>query len=175
MMKATSSGRAPDLGMDHRAIVWCHNLLLSMRTVIFTLVQTDRQHLSATDRVDAVRESLSVDSNYDFLSSAGQLRIAFRVRWMHKPRDSNRIDSTQLECDSLASALSPSLVSSTLEVIRHIASNSHGVGSTIQCRAIDYFIRLHWGLALHRCKYIVGSCSVNATARIDDRPLPAVY
>jgi hypothetical protein len=32
---ATSAGRAPDLGTDHRAIVWCRNLLLSMRTVIF--------------------------------------------------------------------------------------------------------------------------------------------
>jgi hypothetical protein len=88
MMKATSAGRAPDLGMDHRAIVWCHNFLLSMRTVIFTLVQTDRQHLSATDRVDAVRGSLSMDSNYDFLSSAGQLRITFRVRWMRNRDDS---------------------------------------------------------------------------------------
>jgi hypothetical protein len=94
MMKATSSGRAPDLGMDHRAIVWCHNFLLSMRTVIFTLVQTDRQHLSTTDRVDAVRESLSMDSNYDFLSSAGQLRITFRVRWMRKRDDSVQFDST---------------------------------------------------------------------------------
>jgi hypothetical protein len=80
MMKATSSGRQPDLGMDHRAIAWCHNLLLSVRTVIFTLVQTDRKNLPATDRVAAVLESLSIDSTkYDFLSSAKELRTTFRV------------------------------------------------------------------------------------------------
>ena len=94
MMEATSSGRAPDLGMDHRAIVWCHNFVLTMRTVIFTLVQTDRQHLSATERADAVHESLSMDSNYDFLSSARQLRITFRVRWMRKRDDLIQSDPT---------------------------------------------------------------------------------
>jgi hypothetical protein len=92
MMKATSSGRAPDLGMDHRAIVWCHNFLLSMRTVIFTLVQTDRQHLPASDRIAAVRESLSMDSNNDFLSSAGQLRITFRVSWINITSGTTQLD-----------------------------------------------------------------------------------
>jgi hypothetical protein len=84
MMQATSAGRTPDLGMDHRAIVWCHNVLRSVRTVIFTLVQTDRQHLPAAERVAAVRESLSlsVDSHNDFVSSAKQLRVTLRVSFV---------------------------------------------------------------------------------------------
>jgi hypothetical protein len=79
VMRSRVSGLAPTLGMDHRSIVWCHNLLLSVRDVIFVLVQTDRQELPAVDRVTAVQESWSIDASYDFLAVASDMKTALGV------------------------------------------------------------------------------------------------
>ena len=56
----------PHFGMDHRAIVWCHNLLSVVRKVIFTLVRQENQDLSSSDRLHVVQASLGLpDMNYE--------------------------------------------------------------------------------------------------------------
>ncbi|KAL7545215.1 hypothetical protein ACHAWF_008569 [Thalassiosira exigua] len=41
-------------GMDHRAVVWCHELLSVVRTVAFSLAVAADRGLNATERADAV-------------------------------------------------------------------------------------------------------------------------
>lgn len=57
----------PLLGMDHRAIVWCYNLLLPLRQIIFTLRTSDSRN--ARDRIRSVTESLGLPEDYDYLDS----------------------------------------------------------------------------------------------------------
>lgn len=62
IMKKKES-QSPQLGMDHRAIVWCHNLLSVVREVIYTL--ETNQSLPPQERLNAVQSNLRVDGNYD--------------------------------------------------------------------------------------------------------------
>jgi hypothetical protein len=71
-------GALPTFGMDHRAIVWCHNLLAVVRKVIYTLVREENQKLSPTDRIQVVQASLGLkDSNYR--KALEQHQAKFRV------------------------------------------------------------------------------------------------
>jgi len=54
---------SPMLGMDHRAIVWCHNLLDPVRTIIRSLVAGNGT--TAEDRVRAVKQGLSLGNDDD--------------------------------------------------------------------------------------------------------------
>ena len=40
-----------DIGCDHRALVWCHNLLSSIRTIIFQLIQSQQGGLAPEHRL----------------------------------------------------------------------------------------------------------------------------
>lgn len=55
----------PIFGMDHRAIVWCHNLLSVVRGVIYNMVRAD-QNLSPSDRLEGVQSALGLTgANYE--------------------------------------------------------------------------------------------------------------
>lgn len=58
IMSPRQDGAAARFGMDHRAIVWCHNLLSSVRTVIHVLATVGTRETSAADRLDAVKSTL---------------------------------------------------------------------------------------------------------------------
>jgi len=65
-------GANPHLGMDHRGIVWCHNLLSVVRRIIFSMVQHDNNNNSTgasspTKRLEQVTDLLSLhdDDNGD--------------------------------------------------------------------------------------------------------------
>ena len=61
IMLSGPNGDKPQLGMDHRAIVWCNNLLSVVRDVVYTLVQNDeRQNLSPLERLNSVKEHLGL-------------------------------------------------------------------------------------------------------------------
>ena len=66
------------LGMDHRAIVWCYNLLLPLRKIIFTLRNSDPQ--STRRRIQHVAKQLALPDNYDYLDSVNRERAAYLVR-----------------------------------------------------------------------------------------------
>lgn len=51
------------LGMDHRAIVWCHQILHQVRKVIWTLAASD--HLPVQERRSKVLASLSLNSDWN--------------------------------------------------------------------------------------------------------------
>jgi len=71
--------KMPALGMDHRAIVWCRNLLLSVRSIIYTLSQAQRQGQGSADRVMAVRRLFELDDSYSYATSTQRLRENLRV------------------------------------------------------------------------------------------------
>lgn len=52
----------PQIGMDHRAIVWCNDLLSVVRGVIYTLVQDNERHnnLPSVERLRSVKEYLGM-------------------------------------------------------------------------------------------------------------------
>jgi pimeloyl-ACP methyl ester carboxylesterase len=50
----------PLLGMDHRAIVWCHQVLDDVRKILWTLVTTTNDHLSVSDRREKVERLLGI-------------------------------------------------------------------------------------------------------------------
>eukprot|EP00977_Amphora_coffeiformis_P010590 scaffold2500_cov176-Amphora_coffeaeformis.AAC.1 len=72
-----SSGRkkAPLLGMDHRAVVWCHNLLSRVREIIFTLNRSDENDAPA--RLREVAQRLDIPSDYNYLDSVKRTRMAY--------------------------------------------------------------------------------------------------
>ena len=67
----------PLLGMDHRAIVWCHNLLLPVRHILFSL--TRREGTNPQKRLQKVANALRIPSDYDYRSSLDKMRNAARV------------------------------------------------------------------------------------------------
>mmetsp|Transcript_11797 Transcript_11797/g.32704 ORF Transcript_11797/g.32704 Transcript_11797/m.32704 type:complete len:776 (-) Transcript_11797:100-2427(-) len=50
-----SSSSSSPLGMDHRAIVWCHNLLEQVRIIIFWMGRADVQGLNSKEKLELVR------------------------------------------------------------------------------------------------------------------------
>lgn len=67
----------PQLGMDHRAIVWCNNLLSVIRGVIFTLIHDNEQSndLSSVERLNKVKAYLGLTDADESsnISSGGEL------------------------------------------------------------------------------------------------------
>ena len=70
---------SPKFGMDHRAIVWCHNLLAPVRSILFALDSADRRGLGASDRIMAVRTTLDLNTTYDFKLSVIRMSASLRV------------------------------------------------------------------------------------------------
>jgi len=59
IMQSGSNDVQPHLGMDHRAIVWCHNLLSVVRSIIFTLMHPHEEDSQLGNAVaPAVRRNL---------------------------------------------------------------------------------------------------------------------
>ena len=75
------------LGMDHRAIVWCFNLLLPLRKIIFSMHNSDPEN--AKRRVRDVSEQLAIPDDYSYLDSVNRERELYIVSdkavssWMH--------------------------------------------------------------------------------------------
>jgi pimeloyl-ACP methyl ester carboxylesterase len=69
---------SPLLGMAHRAIVWCHNVLDPIRRIVLSLEETRRE--SSSRRIEAVRELLQLEHSYSFSESVQQQRRALHVR-----------------------------------------------------------------------------------------------
>ena len=64
---AGASGVKSQIGMDHRAIVWCNNLLSVVRGVVYTLIQ-DNEHknkLSTEERLNGVKRYLGLKDDDD--------------------------------------------------------------------------------------------------------------
>jgi len=54
-------------GMDHRAVVWCHNLLSEVRSILYTMIHhsDDNNASTLTSRVSMVRQRLQLPFNDD--------------------------------------------------------------------------------------------------------------
>ena len=76
--------RSPDhgaIGMDHRAIVWCHNVLSVVRRVIFKLKDDT---LNDQAKIDSVRQVLGIDDTYSYQDAVdSSLRRVF-VSWRQR-------------------------------------------------------------------------------------------
>jgi pimeloyl-ACP methyl ester carboxylesterase len=70
------SKTAPNLGMDHKAIVWCHNLLGPVRRIVGTLHET--QQLPTAERLQAVRDLYPLKE--PFSDAVLRQHISLRVR-----------------------------------------------------------------------------------------------
>jgi len=55
ILQSSSSSANGQFGMDHRAIVWCYDLLKVVREVIFSLVVATDQGLVSAERMDVAR------------------------------------------------------------------------------------------------------------------------
>jgi pimeloyl-ACP methyl ester carboxylesterase len=84
-------GVSPSLGMDHRAIVWCHNLLSTVRSILYILAKTEYQHqqqeqhyMTPRERLDRVKVQLGMSDKgnggtNDYLVSVQEMRRTIRV------------------------------------------------------------------------------------------------
>lgn len=68
MEPSSSKFNTKKLGMDHRGIVWCHNLLHTVRQIIFVLKETEFYNFSTKERLVQVRNLLQQVTS---LNSAG--------------------------------------------------------------------------------------------------------
>jgi pimeloyl-ACP methyl ester carboxylesterase len=70
------------LGMDHRAIVWCHQLLMDVRKIIWTLATSD--HLSGLERRKKIEIALGIESEtgipYSYMENTHQLHQILKLR-----------------------------------------------------------------------------------------------
>jgi PGAP1-like protein len=86
-------GLAPSLGMDHRAIVWCHNLLSTVRSILYVLAkkedqqrqqQPHQQYLKPMERLDRVKAQLGLsdtgNDGDDYRTSVQDMKRTLRVR-----------------------------------------------------------------------------------------------
>jgi pimeloyl-ACP methyl ester carboxylesterase len=87
IMKSTNEGEGSTLllGMDHRAIVWCHNLLSPVRSMLEILVRADRDGHDAPTRIQSLKDSLrqenfSLDASNDYDSRVESMQQQFPVR-----------------------------------------------------------------------------------------------
>lgn len=69
----------PTLGMDHRAIVWCHNLLKPLRAILHTLSMNNHQSTSSMDRLRRVQERLNMTAAYDYEEAVDQQWMRLQV------------------------------------------------------------------------------------------------
>jgi pimeloyl-ACP methyl ester carboxylesterase len=89
IMRAASfegKGSPPALGMDHRVIVWCHNLLSEVRSILYTVIRADDGSM-AVARITALRQSLRERGkigaeSYDYLAEAEHLRTTVKVGFL---------------------------------------------------------------------------------------------
>ena len=63
------------MGMDHRAIVWCHGVLHQIRRMIWILARTE--HLSTEDRLEEIRQLFGPETYVDDIRSMSR---SFQVR-----------------------------------------------------------------------------------------------
>lgn len=71
----------PMLGVDHRGIVWCHNLLSEVRRIIFALVaMTTDDNTDPKHRLERVQQTLRIDPSYDYGHAVHNLRNNLQVR-----------------------------------------------------------------------------------------------
>jgi pimeloyl-ACP methyl ester carboxylesterase len=89
MMKSTNEGQSstPLLGTDHRAIVWCHNLLAPVRSMLEILIRADGDGDDAPTRIQSLKDSLrhgklSMDESYDYDSRVESMQQQLQVRSM---------------------------------------------------------------------------------------------
>lgn len=88
-MAPKDDGSQAQFGMDHRAIVWCHNLLSEVHHMIQILVTVSNTNSNANERLQRVREQLLLerdDGGWKMASTyADRLAVArdvFRVSWI---------------------------------------------------------------------------------------------
>lgn len=69
------------LGMDHSAMVWCHNLLSQVRRILFALQQDDDKYNHAAARIERVRAELKLSKRYSYHESIAQIPVRLRHRY----------------------------------------------------------------------------------------------
>jgi hypothetical protein len=69
----------PLLGMDHRAIVWCHNLLSPVRRILFALSRSTGETDDPSTKLLHLAEILNLPMDYDYVASLRQMRLAATV------------------------------------------------------------------------------------------------
>ncbi|GKY91332.1 hypothetical protein MPSEU_000105400 [Mayamaea pseudoterrestris] len=80
--KDDTTKRAPSLGMDHQAIVWCHNLLDGVRVILHQLAVVHDQR-SSTERIVNLKDlykGVFLDYNEALGKHGEQLRTSFGRR-----------------------------------------------------------------------------------------------
>ncbi|ACI65268.1 predicted protein [Phaeodactylum tricornutum CCAP 1055/1] len=75
MPKEASS---PSFGMDHRAIVWCHNVLVPLRKIIFALVRSERDGEAAPARIGAVQSLFDRSKTQNYNTALQRMMTTFR-------------------------------------------------------------------------------------------------
>lgn len=89
MHRATMEGKdsPPAFGMDHKAIVWCHNLLSQVRFILYKLIRTETDASRiGNDRMTSLLLSLQEQQGkvsfdkYDYLLAEENLRTTLTVR-----------------------------------------------------------------------------------------------
>ena len=60
------STEAPALGMDHRAVVWCRNLLDKVRALLFVLTKAGREGVGPAEKLTRLTKELGIDNDYDY-------------------------------------------------------------------------------------------------------------
>jgi hypothetical protein len=85
MKRATIEGKnhTPTLGVDHRAIVWCHNLLAEVRYILHSLILSNDNLPKA--RIEKLRQLLVASSplSNNYLESVSNLQQTLQVRSCH--------------------------------------------------------------------------------------------
>ena len=72
---------SPALGMDHKAIAWCHNILAPVRQILLSLHETRSKQ--SGERVDIIRRLLKLPDDMSVANSVQEEDDAFLVRWAH--------------------------------------------------------------------------------------------
>jgi pimeloyl-ACP methyl ester carboxylesterase len=129
MPKEASS---PSFGMDHRAIVWCHNVLVPLRKIIFALVRSERDGEAAPARIGAVQSLFDRSKTQNYNTALQRMMTTFRVR---------------IALRSVVLLRRGPLIQKLLLFLKENARTSrqfsHGNWSPSQCRIATGFICLH--------------------------------
>ena len=79
IMLSGEKSSSPLLGMDHRAIVWCHNLLVPVRQILFAL--HDSENKNKEERLREVSTRIGLSDTYNYLDSINNIRSTYVVRY----------------------------------------------------------------------------------------------
>ena len=91
MPNGTAMDIPVQLGMDHRAVVWCHNLLSEVRSILYAMIHhsDDDNASTLTSRVSLVRQRLQLPHNddddkvYDYRLSVGTIPSRLQETYGH--------------------------------------------------------------------------------------------